>query len=249
MGCSFSPFLADLPGVELEPFFTVRYAARTPCHQTCGRARRWPAQWQRRARNAKRASRPGGRRKPLSNPHWAMLSHSLPSGFTSQGFWQLSLPNQRTFAKRRNENASSPCAADHSACSIAPGITPAPGCMVAGLGPSSLPGFQKPGLPSTHTQPTPTHQLAFASRCGHGSPGVPAGPSKKRRREKKKHEALAKCKIANSLDDVFIAEGRRVVKQFRGPMYSVHTRALLRVMPLFRAPPRRSSDSRRPPQS
>lgn len=86
LGCSFSPFLADLPGVDLEPIPRFATQLEHPNHATWGAStRRWPAQWQRSGRRAKRASGLG-RRKPLSNPHWANTEPLATSGFTSQGF-------------------------------------------------------------------------------------------------------------------------------------------------------------------
>lgn len=85
------------------------------------------------------------------------------------------------------------------------------------------PGFQKPRRPSTHTPPwgSRRRRINWLSQA--------AGRARFSRsscRPPKKHEAFEKCKIANSLDDVFIAERGRVVKQFRGSMYPVHSRAL-----------------------
>ena len=87
--------------------------------------------------------------------------------------------------------------------------------------------------------------MAFASRLRARFSGstVPACPPPSKNRE----ASMKICKIANSLDDVFIAEDGRVVKQIsRGPMYS-YTAVLQRVMALFRAPRRSRRLTRRGP--
>lgn len=134
--------------------------------------------------------RPGVRRTPLSNPHWAILSHSLPRDLHRKVFGSCRCRTRDV--AREGRRCFSPCACGHSACSIDQGYACA---RMHGRGtwPLLPPGFQKPGLPSTHTQATPTHQLAFASRCGHGSPGVPAGPPSKKKKTRSFGE-MQNCK-------------------------------------------------------
>lgn len=82
LGCSFSPFLADLSGVGLGGLSTVRYAGRTPCHNIG--ARRWPATVAKECPMSKEVSPSRlGAANAAVKPTLGMLSHSLQRDFTS----------------------------------------------------------------------------------------------------------------------------------------------------------------------
>lgn len=116
---------------------------------------------------------------------------------------------------------------------------PAPGCLDAGLGPSWL-RPSSPGALDSYTIDADA-SIGFREPLGGGTvlheyrtrAYLPAP---------RKHEALKKlnCKIANSLDDVFIAEGGRVVKTISRPKcirYNTATQPCsARVMSIIQGP-------------
>lgn len=159
-------------GLQLQPFSggsswsrpgahsTVRYAARTPCHNVWARedglldgllsgkgvpeTRRGPQAW--------------GRRKPLSNPHWAILSHSLPRDLHRKVFGSCRCRTRDV--AREGRKCSRHALRD---------IVRAPSCQGYACArmhgretwPLLPPGFQKPGLPSTHTPPNADASIGF----------------------------------------------------------------------------------------
>lgn len=200
-------------GLQLQPFSggsswsrrsgalsTVRYAARTPCHLTRG-ARDGGLLSGKGVPDARRGPQAWRRRKPLSNPHWANTEPFATSGFTSHRkvFWgscrcrsrRCRTPEtSRSVVKGDIWKTPLLCSCGHDGVPHSPRDRPAPGCLVAGLGPLLPPSrLPEARVPSTrldsYTLSTPTHQLAFASRWGSTVPQeyLPAP---------RKHEALGK---------------------------------------------------------